>query len=101
MKRIKRLFLHWAIRSLYKGITKNDIKIHSRDKAEVRMYVEDAKYIQKMKFWNWLIGEMTEETTKMLYLKAKTEEDMIFGKACLHTIQMMKDKINDLAKIKV
>lgn len=75
------------LKHLFKAVTAEDLKSEWKRLSEAirQQYKAEAEAILKYDVTDWLKGEMEKNAMRMLFLKSKTEEDMLFGKALLHS----------------
>ena len=110
MNRIKTIIANYLLRHLFNSITADDILkyengqltvggkiLSNKDKIEL---INQAEYLSRMYLWELLRKEMKHEANQMIFEKAVNEDDLIFGKAVLFTIDVMEQKINKLKEIK-
>ena len=89
------------MKHLYCAITEDDfVQTKDMDKAEQLQLKEEAKYLREMQLWQQLSKEMKLAANERMFTKSNTTDDMIFGKAMLYTLEVMRVKINNLTKIK-
>lgn len=72
---------------LFKAVTVEELqKEWKKLPEEVRQqFKAEAEAILKYDVTDWLKGEMEKQAMRMMFLKSKTEEDMLFSKALLHS----------------
>ena len=98
---MKKRLLKWVVKHLFCGITEDDfVQMKKMDKPEQLQLKEEAKYLQAMQLWQQLNKEMKLAANERMFTKSNSTEDMIFGKAMLYTLEVMKTKMNNLEKIK-
>lgn len=88
---------------------KDILRLEGRDvvyKGEVltdagkKSIISQAETIKKMELWEMLQDELKYLACKKMYFDSKTEEDILFGKAILWTIDILGKKVDNLAKLK-
>lgn len=68
--------------------------------AEKKSIISQADTIKKLEIWNLLCDEMKYLSNKKMYYDSKTNEDMLFAKAILWTIDVLEKKVTNLSKMK-
>lgn len=88
------------LKHLYKAVTVHDLQKEWKKLNEdtQKQYKAEAQAILKYEVTHWLKGEMEKEAMRKMYLKSKTDEDLIFGKATLHSETERHNTLNIIAK---
>lgn len=68
--------------------------------ADKKSIISQAKTIQDMGLWKILVDELKYLSNRKMYFDSKTEEDILFAKAMLWTVDVMEKKIDKLSKLK-
>lgn len=110
MNKIKVWIANWILRNLFNSITVDDILIqdskgftvagHLIPKAEMQDIHNGARTMQTMLVWKCLVNDIKYTANKMIYYNSKNEDDLIFGKAVLYTVDLMEKKLEHLSLIK-
>lgn len=110
MNNLKLNILNWCLKHLFNAITDKDImrwngkNFVMDDKtlidSDTYDIISGADAIKRSYVWQLIVKDMKNVSNKMLYEKSKTVDDMIFGKACLYTIDVIENKLDNLSKIK-
>ena len=66
---------------------------------EANLLGSEARSIRKMSAWRRLVDDMTSHATDQLVNKSKIIDDMVFSKAMLYTLDMLKKKLEQLSDI--
>jgi len=61
--------------------------------------ISQAKEIRNMDLYVLLMGEMEFLANKKLYYESETEIDILFGKAALWVVDILKRKVDNLASM--
>ena len=110
MRRLRYWVANWLLKHLFNAVTEDDIlKVDGRhltfrgqplSQVQVAELKSGAESLQRLHFWQLLTAELQHEANRMMFEKSKTVDDLLFGKAVLYTIEVMKKKINQIANIK-
>jgi len=93
--------LRKVIKHLYKGIEENElVRFDSLDERDRKRLKEEARYLEKTLLWKLLIGDMIHVSQKRMFEKATEEKELLFGKAVLYTIEVIKKKVDKLKQLK-
>lgn len=110
---IKKLILrhatHFVVKHLLKTITEEDVlrpaanggimvrgKVISREQQE--QLEAEAEYIKNSVTMKLLLKDMEYLAHQTMFEKSSSFDDMLFGKAMLYVIDILKKKIHNLAK---
>lgn len=63
--------------------------------------ISDAHTILNSVLWNILLDEIRCESNRRMFLKSKTEHDLIAGKVMLYTLDLLNTKLGIIAKEKL
>jgi hypothetical protein len=80
-------------KDIYLGEDKLDTKI-------VDLYRSEAIKMLNSPLYKHLNNKMKNEANKIMFEKSKTEEDMIFGKAMLHSLSLQEGFLKIISKLK-
>lgn len=98
MTRLKLRVINWCLKHLAKSITDKDVipfeRLNGNEKDALTFNAENMVTIP---LWGRLLDEMDNHSREMMFAKSKNEFDMIFGKACLYVVDIMRRKVNKLA----
>lgn len=61
---------------------------------------EEAKFLKEMILFDQLLKDMRYMSNYQMFQHATNYDDLIFGKACLWTLEIMENKVNQLLKLK-
>lgn len=97
---IKRWILDKVMKKLWKSVTLQELShtFESLPVAQRKRLAEEAKLLEKTELYEWLTKELARVAQKRLYLNSKTEEDMIFGKACLYNLDILTRLVGKMSK---
>ncbi len=108
MNIIKKTILNYLIKHLFKGFTADDIISYNKDRQEfstrgIVMSDSDVDNIMKTlgmldinDGYNALLRDAEYRAEEMLFLKSKTEDDMIFAKVSLFIIDLLRKRKDQL-----
>jgi hypothetical protein len=108
MNILKKTFLNFIVKHLFKGFVADDIISYNRDKNEFSvagniMSDSDVDNIMKTLHlldqndgYNALLRDVEYRAEEMLFLKSKTEDDMIFAKSSLFIIDLLRKRKDQL-----
>lgn len=108
MNIIKKTVLNLLIKHLFKGFTADDIISYNKDRQEfstrgIVMSDSDVDNIMKTlgmldinDGYNALLRDAEYRAEEMLFLKSKTEDDMIFAKSSLFIIDLLRKRKDQL-----
>lgn len=98
MHSLKRWLLFKLIRHYYHGITEVDfIDLSKFDEVQLHNYCTGAKEIWGNETFQTELMRLRFKQEKYLAQKAQSEEDLIFGRAALYTIQEINKRFESLA----
>lgn len=98
MKKLKRLILNYILRNKLKALTLDDLIDWSKmDKEKRKAYVEEAKAMNKMILFKDIIKHLKASSNEMMFTKAKSYNDMYFGKAMLYNVDLIEQFINTVS----
>lgn len=108
MNIVKKTILNYLIKHLFKGFTADDIISYNKDRQEfstrgIVMSDSDVDNIMKTlgmldinDGYNTLLRDAEYRAEEMLFLKSKTEDDMIFAKSSLFIIDLLRKRKDQL-----
>src|SRR5687767_4336794 len=106
---MKRWILNKLLSHLFNAVTENDIlrydgKTLTRNRKPLtNVQVEElrngAETLKNFHVFQQLLTEMKHAANERMYTKSTSFDDMMFGKACLWTIDVMERKIDSLSKL--
>ncbi len=96
----KRVLLHGVLKHLFKSVTLEDFgtPIKQLSDSQRRSLQADAEMIEKNRFWLWLKDTMLKIASKRMFEEARNEDDIIFAKAMLYTLDVMDKKVKNVAR---
>lgn len=86
------------MRRIYRAITVRDIQETKVGTERMKALKASAKELQDDHLWDFLITEMEKVAHRRLMVESKDDESIVFPKAVLWTLDVMKKKVNNLAK---
>jgi len=113
MKKIKRKILNKLLSYLFNTVSEDDIIVYNRKRGlilvggkelsnkNINNLKTEIKILKELEWWKIMENEMKYVANKVMYEKAKTVDDMIFGKAILYTIDIMNKKMDDFLNLKI
>lgn len=109
MKELKRRLLNFLLRHLYNSITEDDVlqTVNGKLLLEGRVLQSAERYriamgastMKQLDFYELILKEMKMAANRKLYFTAATNEDMVFPRAVLWTIDVLEKKIDTLSKL--
>ena len=108
-KRIKAYLVHLLVRKLLRSITEDDVLRRGKDgimrargrklsNKMVDQLQNEAEYIHNSVTFKLLLDDMEYLAHQTMFAKSSSFDDMLFGKAQLYVIDVLKKKIQNLAK---
>jgi len=107
---MKRYLANKLLKHLFNAVTEDDVlrfdgahlvlrgnKLSETQVAELR---SGAEAIRQLEVWTLLVADMQHQANLMIFNKSKTGDDLLFGKACLHTLDVIQKTIKRIATIK-
>ena len=118
IKWLKIALLNWVMRDLWKAatdesylkvvgdtitITKDQDAKGGRplSREEIREYISEAKAIPKLPLFLAINGSMRNIAKNMIFVKSKSIDDIIAGKMILWSLDVMEQKYQTIADIKL
>lgn len=106
---IKKYLVHYITKHLLRAITEEDVlrrdnngimrargrKLSNEMVSQLQV---EAEYIQNSITFKLLMDDMEYLANQTMFAKSQTFDDMLFGKAMLYNIDILKKKIKTLAK---
>jgi len=86
---------------LFNLITQEHIDWEKVPQEKQRLYKEQARTINDFEFFNWIVGEMIREAEKKMFYESTDFNGMIGGKAMLYTLDVLKKKVEKIAKLQI
>ena len=108
---LRRKFLNWLVKDLFVAYDENDILVIYPDnsmKFEGKQMVdervvglqEDASAMLNSFLWKVLSADIKYNATRTMFDKSKNYEGMMFGKATLYVLDVIKKRLEQLAGLK-
>jgi len=104
------MILNYIIKHLFKGIDEKDLfkinsgKLHINGDVctedQAREYKTQAIRIINSRVWKMLKQKMSYRSQELMFRKAKTTDDLFFGKAMLYNLDLMDKYLEKISKIK-
>jgi len=69
--------------------------------AEIKSLQSDVKILEGMKIWHILTNNLTDKAKEIMFVNAKTTDDLFFGKAILYSMDLMSNINKEIKKIKL
>lgn len=112
LKTAKLAILNWCLKHLFCAATVNDVLVVKRvgqDKEiwrgntmiplpEMKELQSQAKTLLKFGVYSDIMQSLKGTANQMLFEKSKTTDDMIFGKAMLYTLDVLDQKLKNIAE---
>ena len=67
---------------------------------ETNSLIQEARFIEKTKLWEIMQNNLVEAARKTMFDKAKTTDDLFFGKAILYCLDIEKNIIETVKSAK-
>ena len=112
MSKLKTKIANYILKHLFNTITANDILVYNpNDKTfqvadkvlpagDSQDIVSGARSIRNMYVWEMINKDMKYQSNKIIYEKSENEDDMIFGKAVLYSLDVIDKKLKNLSNTK-
>jgi hemerythrin superfamily protein len=110
MNKEKKL-LNYILKDLFCALTDEDVlKVVGKDiylgeekldKKTIDLYRDEAIKMLNSPLYKHLSNKMKNEANKVMFEKSKTEEDMIFGKAMLHSLVLYEGFLKIISKLNI
>lgn len=108
-RRLRQIALNWLVKDLLRGITEEDILRTNKqggiiyrgrplNEEEADNLQREAEVLQNSNLINLLLKDMEYLAQQQMFNKSLSMDDIMFGKAILYTTDILKKKINNLAK---
>lgn len=101
--------LNHIMKDMFNAITEDDfLKVSGGEliynqqvvpKAAINELVSEANMIMNSGIWKMLLNEMKYESQKLMFEKAQTIDDLVFGKACLYMLDVIERKLFSISKL--
>lgn len=109
MKKLKRKILNLILKNLFNAITDDDIlKNDGKGGYKLRnggisnqqkhSYGTQARAIKEQPIWTLLNNHIKWASNQRMYEKSKDIDDLVFGKATLYAIDLLKRKVDEISK---
>jgi len=109
MNKIKLIAINWVVRNLLKSITEEEVLRPDKKggiiyrgrtlSKEMRDRLQDeAEMLENSYTLKFILEDMEYLANKTMFEKSSKFDDLLFGKAMLYTIDVLKKKIHNLAK---
>lgn len=100
--------LNKIVKTLFKGITKDDV-LKQTPKGlqvgdtvlpvkDVEALIQQAQSLSQSFLWKLLLRDATYQANLMMFDNASSYEDMYFGKAVLYVVDLFEKRIDELGK---
>jgi len=116
LKRLKNSVLNYLLKHLYCAIISEDflqIKFLDKQKktgvlieggeeltrAHTVNLASEARTIRQLEIYRKVMQSMKYCATEALFLRSKTTDDMIFGKAMLYTLDVLDTKLKNIGEL--
>lgn len=108
-KHFKAYLIHLLVRKLLRSITEDDVLRRGKDgiirargkklsNEMISQLQNEAEYIQNSITFKLLMDDMEYLAQQTMFARSSSFDDMLFGKAQLYVIDVLKKKIQNLAK---
>lgn len=102
--------LNIILKDIFKAITPDEVLQYKGGKFYVQgealpdemksKLIAEAQTIKQTALWDYLIKDMQHVASKKLYNEAQSDDDMFFGKAMLFAVEVIRNKLDNLSKLK-
>lgn len=109
MKILRHIVINYLTKHLLKAVTIEEVLQisgkewilgrHNFSKEEMMELKEEARSFESSLLWKLMIRELKYSATLQRYDKAKTADDMIFGKSMLYAISLMEIFIKNIKQL--
>lgn len=108
---LRKKTINFLVKNLYRGITEEDIlqvsdngviiyKGQKLDRESKEAIASQAKMIDDSFIWKILSDEMIYRSEERMFKKSENYDGMLFGKAMLYNIEVLRKRIKYLKNIK-
>lgn len=108
---LQKRLINFLVKHLFNGITEEDILRLKRDgsvlyknqplKKEVIMQIRDeAERFHNSLLWKVLSDDVKYQANQRMFFKGHSESDLYVGKAILHAIELLENKIEQIRRLK-
>lgn len=106
----KYTILTLAVKKLFNTIDKDDILHQHKDTGkwmcegkpitdgEVQLLTAEATSFVNSRLWKVLQTDIKYQANKVMFIKSRTEQDIIAGKLWLNTLDTLRTRLNSLSK---
>ncbi|KUK99145.1 MAG: hypothetical protein XE08_0222 [Parcubacteria bacterium 32_520] len=106
MNIIKKTILNYLVRHLFKGFVPEDIIKYNKgeftyqgnimSESEVDNMIKTLDLLDVNDGYQYLLKDIEYRSYENLFLKSKTEDDMVFSKACLFVVDLLRKRKEQL-----
>lgn len=108
-KYLKKKLVRWLVSELFNTIDADDLISFTKDgkcvyrnreltNKEVQIIVDEADRFHKSVIWRILSNEVKWKSNLKMFEKSMNEDDIIFGKASLWTLEVMNETMRRLSQ---
>jgi hypothetical protein len=109
MSKLKLIAINWVVKNLLKSITEEDVlrpdkkggiiyRGRTLSKEMCDRLQDEAEMLENSYTLKFILEDMEYLANKTMFEKSSKFDDLLFGKAMLYTIDVLKKKIHNLAK---
>lgn len=99
---IRKMILNWAMKRLWRAVTLKDLEnaYQKLDPSTKQRFKVQAKAMMEMELYEWLQEEMLRASSKIHYVRGKSEMDYIASKMCVWLEDIRNKKVYNIANYK-
>jgi hypothetical protein len=99
-KRIRRAILAIKVKHLFNTIDADDLwdswVENDRNQGERNLIKAQADTLLKSKLWHYLKTDIRYKANQMMFVKGKTEDDLVAGKLWLYTLDCIETHLKNI-----
>lgn len=109
MNRIRHLAIRYITKNLLKAVSRDEIMVksgkdylvgrHKLSPDEIMTLKEEAISLEESYLWQLIKGEVGWSANQQMFDKARTPEDIVFGKAVLYALDLIENYINRIKNL--
>lgn len=108
IRQLRHIVTNWLTKHLLKAVTADEILVKSSNEwlvgsrkmsaERIQHLKEEARSLRESELYRLLIKEIGYQATLQRFDQAKTPDDMLFGKAMLYNLDLLKKFIRNIAE---
>jgi len=108
LHKFKRKIGNWCLNHLFNSVTEDDIfivkgkNVYLKGVQIEQQVIKDissqARIITELELYKLLLDELKYNANVKIYKKSVTQDDLLFSKAMLHTVEIIENKLEAMKK---